>query len=401
MPMETMRICQVVASINQEVGGPAHSVTNLAVALSRQQIVSHLFTLDYQRHGEQIPSPEVKLHSYPAPLLTRCLRGLHPESSRALQQLAATELDLIHNHGLWMFPNLYARQAAVRNHRPLIISPRGMLEAWSLRNSWFKKLPAWRLYEFENLKRATAFHATSTQEVTSIRQLNFRQPIALIPNGVDLPDLQQQPERDVLIQQFPELANKYWLLFLSRIHPKKGLDNLLHVWQNLADQFPDWHLLIAGPDHIGYQRQLEQLSASLSLEQQVTFTGMLSGPSKACALGNADLFVLPTHSENFGIAIAEALSHQVPVITTHEAPWSDLESYHCGWWIADHREALREALMEAMQLSVQERRVMGARGRTLIAKEYSWDRVASEMVQVYHWLLGSGETPSCVRLDLT
>ncbi|MEA5566128.1 glycosyltransferase [Anabaena sp. UHCC 0399] len=395
---QSLNICHVVANINEHSGGPAYSVTNLAQALSEQGISPHLFTLDYQEHGKPVATKNVHIHSYTATKLAKYLRGFQPSASRALHQLAATELDLIHNHGLWMFPNVYARQAAIRNNLPLLISPRGMLEPWSLQNSWYKKLPAWFLYEQQNLQKAIAFHATSKEEAESIRQLNFRQPIAVIPNGVIIPNLDTQPDRKVLVSLFPQLTAKKWLLFLSRIHPKKGLDNLLFVWKTLIKQFPDWHLIIAGPDLIGYQSKLEELTATLQLQPQVTFTGMLSGEQKASALFNADLFILPTHSENFGLAIAESLAYGVPAITTKGTPWQDLETYGCGWWVENSQQALINALKEAMDMPLSKRQAMGIQGRNLVQGKYSWEAIAKDMTSVYHWILGGGESPSCVQL---
>ncbi|MDJ0734448.1 MAG: glycosyltransferase [Nostocaceae cyanobacterium] len=395
--VQQAHICHVVASINENIGGPAYSVTNLAQALSGEGIDSHLFTLDYQNRGQQVPTSNVKIHSYPATQIAKFFRGFQPSASYALQQLASTELDLIHNHGLWMFPNLYARQAATKNNLPLLISPRGMLEAWSLKNSWFKKLPAWFLYEQQNLQKAIVFHGTSKEEVNSIRKLNFSQPIALIPNGVSLPDLSKQPNREILLQYFPELTDKKWLLFLSRIHPKKGLDNLMRTWSKIANEFSDWHLIIAGPDSSGYQKKLEILTKDLKLETSVTFTGMLSGKIKASALRNADLFVLPTHSENFGIAIAESLAYEVPVVTTKEAPWEDLVKYGCGWWIEDNQKSLEIALREGMQLSDIQRKEMGRKGRIMVEKKYSWSTIAQEMSRVYYWILHGGNPPTSVN----
>ncbi len=216
------QICQVVACINEHIGGPALSVTSLAETLSYQNIGSHLFTLDYPWHGKQVKASNIQLHSSPATTIARYFRGFQPSAFQSLQQLASTELNLIHNHGLWMFPNIYARRAAKYNDLPLVISPRGMLEAWSLNYGQIKKWLAWQLYEQKNLSNATVFHATSVAEVHSIRRLGFKQAIAMIPNGVSLPNLNQIPARDCLTRSFPELADKQWLLFLSRIHPKKG-----------------------------------------------------------------------------------------------------------------------------------------------------------------------------------
>lgn len=392
------RVCQVVASINEFVGGTALFVTSLNTALTKQQILSRIFTLNYQKKGRQIIDDNIRVNSYDTNFLARNLRGFHTQAGSDLNKLALNELDLIHNHGLWMFPNVYARQAALSHGLPLVISPHGMLEAWSLKRSRTKKWLAWLLYEQKNLNSATVFHATSRQELNSIRQLGFQQPIVLIPSGVDIPEDNYQPSREVLAKLFPALTDKRWLLFFSRLHPKKGIDNLLYVWQELAVQYSDWHLVIAGPNFINYQKELELLVKKLNLVERVTFTGMLTGQQKASALSNADLFVLPTHSENFGIAIAESLAYGVPVITTKGAPWQDLESYDCGWWIEDNQQALKIALVEAIQMSSRERQAMGLKGRNLVQTKYSWNAISQDMASVYNWILSGGSAPDCIYL---
>ncbi|WP_448562197.1 glycosyltransferase [Trichothermofontia sp.] len=391
-----INICQVVPSLNENTGGVAVSVANLAEAIAYQQnFTCHLFTLDYLSCGPQIIPENVKLYSYSAPYITRCFGGFYPEVSYQLQKLASRDIQIIHNHGLWMFPNLYARQSAIKCRVPFVISPRGMLESWSLGRSRLKKGLAWWLYEQKNLRSANLFHATSDAEAKSIRNLGFQQPIAVIRDGVQLPD-HLLPNKASLLQQFPQLQGKPYLLFLSRLHPKKGLDTLLQIWQQLVVGFPSWHLVIAGPDSGGYQAKLERLVSELHLHESVTFTGMLSGTLKAAAFYYADLFVLPTHSENFGIAIAEALSYEVPVVTTHAAPWAELESHQCGWWVPDDRDAIAAALKTAMQLSPAERKAMGQRGRELVASRYTWDAIGREMAAVYRWLVHGGEPPACV-----
>ncbi len=392
-----LRACQVVALINRDTGGPAVTVPRLASLLAGCGVESHLATLDYPELGPQTPISDVRVTSVPAGLLTRRLRGWSPDLAQRLNSLATGGLDLIHSHGLWMFPNLYARQAATRARLPLIISPRGMVEEWSLGRSRMKKFVAWNVFERRNLASARLFHATSAAEASSLRSLGLRQPIAVIPNGIDLPVINTIPARAVLEQKYPALVGRRWLLFLSRVHPKKGVSELLRAWGELAPRFADWHLIVAGPDPDGYGETTRLEALEQGIADRVTFTGMIAGAEKECVLGHADLFVLPTHSENFGIAIAEALAHGVPVITTTGAPWSELRETRSGWWIDLDQQALVGALDSALRLPSSGLREMGARGRALMEQKYSWPGAAQQMFATYLWLCRRGPQPSCVQ----
>lgn len=392
------RVCHVLASINEYTGGTAVYVNRLSEYLD-SHVACHLLTLNYQHRGQQLLPAKTQIHSFPSTLVTRYTRGYHPQAHSALQKLALSHLDLIHNHGLWMVPNFYARQVALANRLPLVISPHGMLEAWSLNHSWARKRLAWLLYEQKNLLNATVIQAASAEEARTIRYLGFKQPIAIIPCGVDLSDCYSPIKSNVVLNAYPNLAGKKWLLFLSRLHPKKGIDNLLQIWQTLSPAFPDWELIIAGPSSIkGYQEKLEAIAETLNLSR-VSFVGMVSGELKDGLLDNADLFVLPTHSENFGIAVAEALAHKVPVVTTKATPWQEIQQYQCGWWVEDQQVALLEALTEAMNLPAELRSEMGKRGYLLIKAKYSWNSVAEQMASVYRWILGGGKPPDCIQLD--
>lgn len=391
-----MKVIHVVASINRDVGGPAVTVARLASALAAQGVDTTVATLDYAVHGVQSPVPGARLRSVRAGLLGRRLRGWSPRLAREIADLARQGAGIVHNHGLWMFPNLYARRAALAAGVPLVISPRGMLDEWSLRRSRARKFFAWKLFERENLTSAALYHATSAGEARAIRAAGFAQPIAVVPNGVDVPDPAGIPPRAVLERRHPALEQRRWLLFMSRLHPKKGLLQLVRNWSDLARRFPQWQLLVAGPDLDGHGAEAAALVASLGLVARVTFAGMLGGDEKACALAHSGLLVLPTHSENFGLVIAEALAHGIPAMTTRAAPWEELAQRKCGWWIEDSSDALGAALQEALALAPETLREMGARGRSLVAERYAWERIARDMKAAYLWICRQGPRPECI-----
>ena len=195
---------------------------------------------------------------------------------------------LVHVHGLWMYPGLLACRLSRRAGAPLVISAHGMLETWALNNSrWKKKLAGW-LFENRNLRTADCLHALCAAEAESFRRYGLRNPVAVIPNGVDPAEFEQLPGPEVLESRFPALRNRRWALFLSRIHPKKGLPHLLRAWARVsADQrvrSSEWMLVVAGPDEGGHESEMKRLSGELGLESSVLFTGPLHGHEKLAAL---------------------------------------------------------------------------------------------------------------------
>jgi glycosyltransferase involved in cell wall biosynthesis len=386
-------ICHVVASINIETGGPAVSVTRLASALVQRGARSSLCSLDYARHGPQVAAKGVEMVTCRAHCVAQHFRGYSRDAEKMWKRHVASGVDVVHGHGLWMFPNLYARRAARAAERPLVISPRGMLEPWALRRGRWKKRCAWLLFERANLQSAALFHATSGAESRSIRESGFRQPIAVIPNGVDLPTADRVP-RACLESRFPELYERRWLLFLSRLHPKKGVIETLQAWAAVRNDFPAWHLILAGPDLDGYRATVEAEIDRLKLEGRVTLPGPLSGQYKEAAFNGAELFVLPTHSENFGLVIAEALAHGLPVITTHAAPWGGLQAHDCGWWIPAGE--LATTLNTALALPPEILETMGAKGKAWIAADFTWEVAARQIRETYEWIIQQGAPPPWV-----
>ena len=263
-----------------------------------------------------------------------------------------------------------------------------MLSAWALGHKAWKKRLAWWLYQRRDLESARVLHATSAAEAEDIRRLGLRQPVAIIPNGVAL------PPQEAMGQRAPA-ASRRTALFLSRIHPGKGLLDLVQAWHKLRPS--GWRVLVAGPDEENHRAAVEQAISERRLDGYFKFLGPVGDDRKWEVFGQADLFVLPTKSENFGIAIAEALAAGVPVITTKAAPWQELESHRCGWWVDVGVEPLVAALREATAASPEVLREMGLRGRELVRERYSWPKIAQEMKAVYEWVLGRGPRPGCVE----
>lgn len=378
-----MRILHVVASIQAASGGPAVSVTRLA---SEQAKLGHevvLANLNEPHLGPLVPAPGVRLLSQPAGFFATRGRGWSPKFRLAIAQ-EARSADLVHNHGLWMWPNAYARQAAHSAGIPLVVSPRGMLDTWSLQRSRRKKAVAWWLFEAKNLRSAGLFHATSAREIENIRACGLNQPAVMAPNGADLPALWPQPDRGSLERRFPILKGRRWFVFLSRLHPKKGLDILLGAWKRCA---PDAMLVVAGPDLIGYRPAVERMICEFGLESSVLLTGELRGEEKDAALANAEVFVLPSYSENFGLVVAEAMAWARPVITTRATPWAEVETCGAGWWVAPTEAGIASALSEAWRTSADQLDAMGRAGRCLVESSYSWRSVAATITSAEERLL--------------
>jgi glycosyltransferase involved in cell wall biosynthesis len=223
----------------------------------------------------------------------------------------------------------------------------------------------------------------------------------VIPNGIAVP-----PEPDVaaraaarrwLDSRHPKLAGRRILLFMSRIEPTKGVSTLARAWSELAARFPDWALLIAGPDERGHGDEVARLVAAGGAADQTIMAGPLYDHDRERAYLSASLFILPTKSENFGMVIAEALARGVPAITTRGAPWQAIEAEGCGWWVDSDLAGIRGALGDALAQPPERLAAMGRRGRAWVAAEYSWDRVAAEMTDLYAWLLRGERRPPCVH----
>ncbi len=390
-----MKILHMVPLINASVGGPSVSVTRLATEQAKLGHEVTLACLDYDHLGPQVPAPGVRLLSQKGNFLAVHGRGWSPSFRRLLREEARRH-DVVHDHGLWMWPNKYARCAANEAGKPLVISPRGMLEGWSLGRSVGRKFVAWHLFEKKNLESAALFHATSESEAEAIAtalrikmKIKIKEPrIVVAPNGVDVPE--RIPGREVVEQKFPRLKGKEWVLFMSRIHPKKGIDVLLEAWKEQMTALGQVEggrrevmLVIAGADLIGYGAEVERMIREKGLGETVLMTGHVDGELREALLGNAKLFVLPSYSENFGLVIAESLARGRPVITTTGTPWKELKEWGAGWWVEPNQESVTRAMGEALTKTDAELDEMGRKGKKMVGERFSWKGAAEKVTDGY------------------
>ncbi len=381
----------VVAGLHPGHGGPSRTVVKLTDALS---LVTDgkVILLSQGLVGEPtVGSATAAIHRYDCATSFKSALALGLPIRRQLTRIALDRPpSLVHSHGLWAPANYWAAKAARQSGIPLIIQPRGMLEPWALSHRAWKKKLALALYQRRDLEQAAMFVATSEMECENIRRLGFRQPIAVIPNGVELNTVGVDG-----LSRPAGLERTRKVLFLSRIHPKKGLLNLLNAWAKLAPK--GWRLKIAGPDEGGHLDEVKALARHLGIASVLEYAGEVDGLAKRQAYADADLFVLPTFSENFGVVVAEALAHGLPVITTRGTPWADLQTFECGWWVDIGVDPLLQALLEATALGDDMRHAMGLRGREYV-RRYDWDNISQQTMDAYRWVLGQGPKPEIVRL---
>lgn len=287
--------------------------------------------------------------------------------------------DFVHLHGTWSPVLFVAYYLATLARLPCVISPHGCLEPWALRHKRIKKVIALSLYQRRMFNKAKLLVATAKEEMQSIRALGLKTAVAVIPNGVDLSDV--LPSRTGVKKQ---------ILFLSRIHPIKGLEDLVKAWSRIKRS--GWSVIVAGPDEGGYLCKIKDLARVLGVEQDFSFPGLVLGKEKERLFDQSAIFILPTYSENFGIAVAEALARCVPVITTTGAPWEDIVRYKCGWWVTPGLEGVSMALEQAMDTDFDTLREMGDRGRSLVESKFSWPVIGKSGVEIGDWIIGKQQT---------
>lgn len=379
----------LTASISRNAGGLQHSVRRLTQQVNSEANQWETLVLATE---DEFAREDAKVWGR-VPLTMSELRGpkAFGYSSGWLRNLESWRPDLLHVHGIWMYPSVAALNWHRRTKQPYIVSTHGMLDPWAVRNSAWKKRLSALLYEGEHLRRAACLRALNPQEEQAMRGFGLGNPICIIPNGVDLPPAEIAAHASEERRSRSNDVQERTCLFLGRLHPKKGLPGLLAWWAR--EQPSNWRLVVAGWDQNGHEEELRRQVESLKLTGRVVFTGPVFGEQKAEMFRQADTFVLPSFSEGLPVAVLEAWAYGVPVAMTDEC--NLLEGF--ATQSAVRITADGEGLQQLLTMSDEDRAAMGARGRRLVEERFTWDRVAREMVGVYDWILDRGPRPACVK----
>jgi glycosyltransferase involved in cell wall biosynthesis len=367
------RIDSLANGVGVATDGLAHALHN-----SGHNVTMHLIE---PVHAEIAGIPYKQITYPPFPIAKKF--GYNRSIVSSLQKQCQTA-DILHANSLWMYINMAPAWVELPPQCKLIVSPHGTLAKPALkRASLFKKILL-QMGQKEVLLKAAAIHVTSSAEAQAVRDFGIDTPIAHIPHGVTIPDLDKN------------IIKENRVLYLGRIHPIKGLENLIEGWALCGDKVAEWELILAGPDENRYADKLR----ALIIEKKMTNVKLhdaVYGEEKNRLLQSSRLFVLPSFTENFGYSVPEALAAEVPVIAAKGTPWQKLKEKSCGWWVENDVDALTSVLIEALSQPTEVLAGMGKKGRCWIEEDFSWSGISEKMAELYLWACTDGQMPTFVE----
>jgi glycosyltransferase involved in cell wall biosynthesis len=384
-----MNIVHITPSVGPLSYGLGQVVLNLAKAQIHSGHNVKIWCLDSIKESEAL---EISFG-----LPEKCIRCFKPFGSKkfafSMEMLLCLKqegknVDIVHQHGIWTFPSVISSILVGKYSCKLVIAPHGMLEQTDLNKSKIKKFVASLLYEKNNFKNASCFHATAKNEVVAFEKYGLKNKIALISNGISEEWLKMEGNPDRFYQDCNIDKKSKILLFMSRIAPKKGLSLLFEAWSKIEDK-KNWIITVVGDDKCEYAGEMKTLAGTLNIKETVQFVGTAFGQKKRDAFAAASLFILPSYSEGFPMVVLDSLGAGVPVIVTKAAEWSDLEKYMCGWWVDIDAVAIQKAIMEAINLKEEKLVQMGIAGKKMVEKLYSWNEIGKQTIELYKELMNS------------
>ncbi len=381
-----MKLLAVIPAIGSVYGGPSQCVCELACALAKLGV--HIDLVATNANGST--SIDVPLQTWIAEKYYRIRYfpywgwsdyKLSGSLSYWLLQHVA-DYDLVQINAIFSLTNLPAYWACQYRKIPYVVVPHGMLEPWALSYKAWKKRIYYDLLEKPALNRSHAIQTLANAERKGIKSLNLTAPIVTIPNGIHREDFECLPNPDVFYQRFPETRDRTLILFLGRIDPKKGLDLLAPAFARVRAQFPQTHLIIAGPDNIGFLPTVRNYFLEAGCLDAVTFTGMLTGELKYSALAAAQIYVAPSYSEGFSMSVLEGMAAGLPCIITTGCNFPEAATTRTAEVVEIDTEAIAEALLRCLN-EPQQAKKMGDRARQFIFNNYTWNSIAAKLLEVY------------------
>lgn len=377
-----MKILHTISGLNISSGGPTSCTYNLIKGLRDEGIEADILTLMPRDDSDKIIADDSFIKALPNDARTPLVY-----SSNFRRYLSShIGYDLYHANGLWTCPTHFTAEIAKKQNKPCVIAPHGMLYPQALQVSAWKKKIVSTVFQRKDLETASCLQATCMAELEHIRAFGLNNPVAVIPNGLVIDDSLEIRKTSNSVRRFA---------FVGRLNRIKNVDLLLSAWSKLGDKTRNCELLIIGDGDTAYKKELEEFATANKLNN-VRFLGFIMGKNLQKLVHSIDFQILPSKSENFGMVVPEALIQGVPVIASKGTPWSDLETFDCGWWVDNDIDTLISTLLIAINLSEQDRLGMGERGRTLVLRHYSIKSVSLRMKQLYEWLVYKNIKPEYV-----
>lgn len=386
-----IRTANLTDSISRKAGGLHESVRRLVQSLRVCEVEVRVLTVEDEFTGEDLavwqPVPvDIFPRSWPFAF------GYAPGFLQVLQDYGP---DLTHTHGIWLYPSIATAAYCTRRRVPYMISPHGMVDPWAVRHQRWKKVIAYAIYETNHLHGARCIRALCESEALSVRRMGLRNPVAVVPNGIDLPlNSGAEPGTSEAPWSNSMEPGRKVLLFLSRIHRKKGLDNLLRAWAKAKPR--GWGLVVAGWDQGGYEGELKAMKEDLGIGDSVFFAGPLFGEAKDAAYRRADAFILPSLSEGLPMVVLEAWAYGKPVLMTPECNLPEGFAADAAIRIEGTTDGIVKGLQNLLRFSDGDLKEMGAKGRRLVEERFTWNQIATQVKETYEWMLGGGPAPAWV-----
>jgi len=372
----------VLGYLNERFGGPPQVALALGGHLENLGAQVSFWATGDDNDRFQLKNDKIRAHLYEISRPKSWFRA--PKLIEDLSQ-QADSIKLFHLHEFWSWPQYAVTKLATKKEIPYIIRPAGVLKKWSIRHKGMKKRIYLSLIGKRMCRNAACFHAITKNEADDLRALGHDGPVTIIPNGVNAEEYLNLPEPAEAEEHWPELSGRKMVLFLSRISPEKGLNELLPAWSNLMERkaYRDSILVLAGPDDRNYLSNVKAMVDKYNLNKQVLFTGMVRGRKKQLLISRADVYILPSYSEGFSMSLLENLAAANPVLITPGCNFPEIVREQAGFCVTPERNRLAEALRELLDMSDQKRRAMGLRGQKLVHENYTWRIAAQKLITVY------------------